>query len=568
MKILIRDYLASLKERDELDAILPDLLSELGFTVFSRPQRGTQQRGVDIAAVGIDQDGERKVFLFSVKQGDLTRQDWDGNPQAMRSSLDEILDAYIPNRIPKRYKDLKIVICLAFGGDVKEQVRELLTGYTKKYTNDQISFDEWNGDKISELILSGILREDILPKKLRSNFQKSVAMLDEPEVSFKHFSILLNDLFQLAQKSQKARLQVARQLNICLWILYVWARDIDNLEGPYKASELALLYAWELQKPFIDKKTKNAVSMTRALTQLIDLHVNILNEFLEKKIIPFVDIPHGLSLSMNTQHSLDINLSLFDVLGRIALAGLWLHWIRERTGNQNSESIQKVIMMFAGSGFKMIRNNPTLMLPIADHQRADITLFLQLWLVSGLDTSELIFWLNEMAGRFNFTINTRNHYISSSSDYRELADHPVDRSDEYFQDATAGSTILPLITAWLHALGQADAVDGLIKVAREKLEHCTFQLWRPNVNSEEKMFIGHDLHGKALTELPLTDGGELLINVIAEAVEKDEIFEQLTPIKTGYWIFFLIACHHYRLPVPPHFWINSLLPPEENEQET
>ena len=52
MKLLIRDYLASLRERDELDAILPDLLSELGFNVYSRPQRGTSQLGVDIAAVG------------------------------------------------------------------------------------------------------------------------------------------------------------------------------------------------------------------------------------------------------------------------------------------------------------------------------------------------------------------------------------------------------------------------------------------------------------------------------------------------------------------------------------
>ena len=70
MKLLFRNYLGSLREREELDAILPDLLSELGYTVYSRPQRGTAQAGVDIAAVGKDDDGERKLFLFSVKQGD------------------------------------------------------------------------------------------------------------------------------------------------------------------------------------------------------------------------------------------------------------------------------------------------------------------------------------------------------------------------------------------------------------------------------------------------------------------------------------------------------------------
>ena len=49
MKPVIREYLASLRERGELDAILPDLLSELGYTVISRPSRGTRQFGVDVA---------------------------------------------------------------------------------------------------------------------------------------------------------------------------------------------------------------------------------------------------------------------------------------------------------------------------------------------------------------------------------------------------------------------------------------------------------------------------------------------------------------------------------------
>jgi hypothetical protein len=113
MKLLFRNYLASLRERDELDAILPDLLSELGYTVYSRAQRGTAQAGVDVAAVGKDEDGERKVFLFSVKQGDLTRQSWNEGTQALRPSLDEILDSYIPNRIPKRYHTVerKVGLC-------------------------------------------------------------------------------------------------------------------------------------------------------------------------------------------------------------------------------------------------------------------------------------------------------------------------------------------------------------------------------------------------------------------------------------------------------------------------
>ena len=72
MKLIIRHYLASLKERGELDAILPDLLSELGLNVYSRPGRGTRQDGVDVAAVGkLEGDDADKVYLFSIKAGAL-----------------------------------------------------------------------------------------------------------------------------------------------------------------------------------------------------------------------------------------------------------------------------------------------------------------------------------------------------------------------------------------------------------------------------------------------------------------------------------------------------------------
>ena len=104
MKLIIKEYLSSLRERDELDAVLPDLLSQLGLNVYSRPGRGTRQDGVDVGAVG-KLDGEpEKVYLFTIKAGDLTRKSWnDGTPQAVRPSLEEIQDVYIPNKLPNEH---------------------------------------------------------------------------------------------------------------------------------------------------------------------------------------------------------------------------------------------------------------------------------------------------------------------------------------------------------------------------------------------------------------------------------------------------------------------------------
>jgi hypothetical protein len=566
MKLLIRDYLASLKEREELDAILPDLLSELGFTVFSRPRRGTLQRGVDIAAIGED-DGERKVFLFSVKQGDLTRQDWDGTPQALRSSLNEIRDVYIHNRIPARYMKLKIVICLAFGGDVHEQVRESLTGYINDNTTDQISFDEWNGDKIAGLILKGILREEILPKKMRSSFQKAVAMVDEPDVSFEHFSRLAQELRKAGAVSVKTRVRAGRQLNICLWILFVWARDVDNLESPYRASELALLTVWELLRPTIGKKQREAKLLNLVLHQVIKLHLRIASDFLEQKVLPYAQVCHGVSMSFDTRSSLDVNLALFEVLGRIGLAGLWVHWIGGKHDEANRESAKNSVVHFTQTGLSLIRNNPALLLPISDRQGTDIALFLLLWLASGLDSDGVTSWLREMANRLDFAMRTRGRYPSSATDYHELAEHPCDRSDDYFKESTSGSTVIPLIASWLEAFGQVDAVETLSLFVREELEHCTLQLWMPDDMSESELYVGDNNHGRALCDMTLSEGGSQLLATIAEACRIDSAFGNLSPIKTGFWPVILVACHHHKLPIPPSFWVEELTPPRTQTTE-
>ncbi|QHD05562.1 hypothetical protein [Pseudomonas sp. R76] len=566
MKLMIRDYLASLKERDELDAVLPDLLSELGFNVYSRPQRGTSQLGVDIAAIGKDDDGEKKLFLFSVKQGDLTRQDWDGNPQALRSSLDEILDAYIPHRVPTRYKDLKIVICLAFGGDVNEQVREKLTGFIDKNTSTKIAFDEWNGDKIAGMILRGILREEILPKPLRSSFQKAVAMVDESDVSYEHFSRLAGNLCKAGMVSGKSRIRSARQLNICLWILFVWARSAGNIESPYRASELALLTTWELLRPTLGSNGRELKALSIVVRQLIELHLTISMEFIEQRVLPYAEIPHGISMATGSRSSLDVNLALFEVLARIGLAGLWLYWLGERGDEAYKDQISHRVAQLTHTGLELIKNNPILFLPITDPQGTSIALFLQLWLVSGLDATGVTSWLQEMAKRLTFTIHTRGRYTTSLSDYRDLADHPRDRSDNYFKEATAGSTVVPLIAVWLHALGATEAVEALSRLARKELKHCTLQLWLPDASSEEKFYVGDNSHGRAICGLPLDKGGQKLLATIAEACSMNADLQNLSPVKSGFWPVVMVACHHYDLPVPPGFWINSLLDPESKPE--
>ncbi|MGO3608179.1 MAG: hypothetical protein ACTIOL_00340 [Enterococcus sp.] len=89
IELILEDYLASLKEKDELDAVFPELLKLDGYLVKSLPKTGERQYGVDLLA---EKEGE--VYLYVIKQGNLTRTNWDSGENAVRQSIEEIFDVY------------------------------------------------------------------------------------------------------------------------------------------------------------------------------------------------------------------------------------------------------------------------------------------------------------------------------------------------------------------------------------------------------------------------------------------------------------------------------------------
>lgn len=131
MRLVIREYLSMLRESGELDALMPDLLFVMGIEPISKAQVGVRQFGVDVAGVGADpdDDGNEKLFLLTVRQGNIDRGDWEGSPQAVRPSLDEILDVYIPHHVAEEHRDLpkKIIVCC--GGDLKQAAEPNWRGY-------------------------------------------------------------------------------------------------------------------------------------------------------------------------------------------------------------------------------------------------------------------------------------------------------------------------------------------------------------------------------------------------------------------------------------------------------
>lgn len=557
MKLIIKEYLASLRERDELDAIIPDLLSELGLTVLSRPSRGPRQDGVDVAAVGSLDGGEDKVYLFSIKERNLTRSTWDSNsPQCLRASLNQILDAFIPNRLPQEHRSKKIVICLCFGGDIQEPVRPDVTGYIKSNQKNNISFEEWNGDKLASLILTNFLQEDLIPELARSQLRKSLALLDEPDASYGHFSILVRAFSNLENKNENEKLKAIRQIAICLWILYAWAREAENLESAYLSSEFSLLHAWSIVKPYMSmsKQNKTSEQIQETYFRILHLYLQITDDFVDEKVIPYVTKKHALSIVARGSDSLDINLKLFDIVGRLALNGTWAYWFLSTIYEdpEDAARLQSRIIEIANSVKYTIANNPILLLPVQDSQVIDISATLLL-LMADSDNRNIISWLENMVERAEFAFLTCGLYPCNLDSYVDLLEHPQP-GDEYRQKVTVGSVLFPMIALVAALLNHEELYKRIQAIKREYLSHCNFQFWYPDDSSEEHLYQNSGIHGATLSHVRIDLPMDKFIEQVFGECEESPQFDSLSAVQYNQWPLVLVACRHYRLPIPLHLW--------------
>jgi hypothetical protein len=126
----------------------------------------------------------------------------------------------------------------------------------------------------------------------------------------------VSKLCSAVETTAKSRATIVRQVYICLWVLFVWARDADNVEGLYRASEFAILHAWNLISDDISKSSKIAEEIRVTFSELVALHFLVWDELLDKKILPISGTRHAVSTAVDSIAAVDVNIKLFEVLGR------------------------------------------------------------------------------------------------------------------------------------------------------------------------------------------------------------------------------------------------------------
>ncbi len=197
MILVIREYLSMLKESEELDSLLNDLLLSIGLIPLDKPQIGARQYGVDIKAMGkLKDDLGKTIYLFVIKQGDIKRDVWDSGPQAVRQSLNDINEVYLDSMLEEHYKDYLIKIILCTNGEMDQTVLPNWKGYIKRNSTTRISCDFWGGNTLSQLINDNLLNEYLFPEEMQKYIRKALAFLDIKDYDYKDIFDLIESIVE------------------------------------------------------------------------------------------------------------------------------------------------------------------------------------------------------------------------------------------------------------------------------------------------------------------------------------------------------------------------------------
>lgn len=550
MRLILSEYIRTLKERNELDRLLPELLLSMGIFPTAKTQTGTRQFGVDLSAIGKDPaDGVKKLFLFVIKQGDLGRTDWENGIQAIRPSLNEIFDVYINSLIPEAQKHLPKVVVLTTSGEMKEELKINWAGYTMN--EKRASFDLWDAPKLALLIEEYLLNENVFPSQDRKDLRRALALAGEIDYRPDSLYALLErqlNLSHFKEHSSKARHQDTRNQLILATlsanIFASWALEENNTKQSLIVAERLLLWVWHRIK---DKPVENNKTQKQLETIFESVWMTYYKCALAyfEKIKPYCEKEDGL-----TDHLMDnifVSLILFESIGLLASFGLVC---LSTFGSVKLEEVKNTSLTekLAETLLALIRNNTSTGSPLLDDQVTDVNLGLLFLAKMGRD-KEAGDWLEQLVVRTVFSFRQKRRFPANTLD--ELI------NDEY-EYATLGesgfnymSWMLPSLADWCVYFGKSALYETLVDERECALKRICLQLWHPTEELESYIFLKNAIHESGLTEAPIElmnsiSEYKLRIKAIIEAKSLDVRKGTLSHINLVF-----LACRHFRTLVPP-----------------
>ena len=359
---IIKQYIASLKEDDELDFIFPMLLERMGYRVLSTPKqsKGMSQYGRDVIAIK-KLKGIPTLFLFELKGfaakdiTDRTLNEKDGLIESLRASKYTVYDdASIPD-----LKDYPRQYVFVHNGIIDANAQPTLNGFIKSEFPEG-NFERWDLAKLTSLFSTYLFDETLLADDESYRlFKKCLVLLDAEENDLSDMVRLIElqiEKMEAAKKENRRQsLNFFATLRLIVSMVYFYAQESDNLYPAKHCADTVVLKAWAwILKGKREKKT----SIVRLFNGLVMQQMLIYEEYVNK-ILQFANFNKSLySFQASLTEQVFYPLRCYDFLGDL----IYFYLLTEAYG----ADLNKVGQIRMNALKAIIRNNPACAMPLLD----------------------------------------------------------------------------------------------------------------------------------------------------------------------------------------------------------
>ena len=372
--LIVQEYLESLKEDKELDALLPILITLMGFRVIStaKDSKGQPQYGKDLVAIGKNEKGFKCKYYFEIKGGkdrnitDHILNKSDGIIESLRAAkytaFSDFSDA--------NFEKLPTIYVLVHNGEVRRNARPTFEGFVKTEF-PKGNFEHWEISRLTELFSKYLFNEYLLTD-LRSLklFKKTLILLDSPDYDFQDFRDLVDLQIEKASTSKTNRVlkKFFATLNLLANLIFHYSKEHDNLEPAKQCVTYLILRTWGW---ILKKKLENKPSVEKVFIQLLETHYQILEAYFEKTFSVAIQ-KNGLFSGADFFEEIGYPIRFFDYVNNL----IYFFQLKSYFGKQSKN--EKVQLK------ELIENNYDALRPLVDnHSIAIVNMF-----VFFLDTDE------------------------------------------------------------------------------------------------------------------------------------------------------------------------------------
>lgn len=529
MKILLEEYLKILKEKDELDLLLCDLLLLDGYTIANRPKSGERQYGVDVLA-----QKEDDTYLFIIKQKDITRDTWDSGKDSVRQSINEVLDVYLPAMIPQNHTCKQYHIVLVTNGYILAAVQPNWVQYQnqhKTFNGIPIVFDEWTLDvlvqKCAELAFSNIL----FGRKNQSDLRKVLYYIDENEFNNLYYEKVIDRLLtQIANAPQTQQVKHLTTFYTCVALICTWASNIQKYKMAINISEYSIIKFWQFlykHKRFEDK------TYLPFLFRLIELYRQYNLQYVTE-VGKISDINHAISHT----NPLEDGIMVYDIIGRLASFGLFHYF----TGNE--KETQKIV----NTMIEFMNSNPVFKYPIFDNHIIELSLAFLLLKYTGRN-HDLRVLIECIVNAINVKYYLEKKHPAPYDTYEEALQIHFGKQLEY-----TASILFAGLLEWSCIEGDSKAFDELVSFIQSDFPTTTIQTWQMNVSEEGELYNINAAH-KAGVSIPFTGISTLdKFKTDLDRADSSIDIDKFSFVEYCFPSVAILSCRYFRTPIPPQFW--------------